>query len=250
MLDEFLARNETYSVRKKDINRRTDDFFLYSPDLDDIITFSGTRVNMIHQKYKDMLKNSDYSSILKTCDHYFIEGEIYRYALNSLEKISGVKKLALVQQLKTKTKILETNPNDIATFIRLLIINGNMKGTKERKRKDRPLVRYVRPSELGMPFKICQNWNGNPYLTLDYDAKENTSQYDLPISEIKELMKDNFIKFDKDYHIALMLPKVINEDTIEQANKALEFEFGRRNDKPIFSVQLIDMPSLKGVEIC
>lgn len=252
MLDRFLEQNETYNVRTNSRSERVVEFFLYNNNYDSVEVY-GIRTNKLHKKYKDQLKDSPYGKLVANnpwCDTYLIDGEIYRYRDNKLTKLSGMFEPILVQQLKTKTKVLANGYEDVATFVRLLVINGNMKGTKEKKRADRPLNKYVRPGELGLPLTAYRSWNGSEYLTFKYDQRSDNLPYDLPVNEMKALMRDNLIKLDQNYHIVVKLPKVLTQDNIVDTNNALMFEFGERNGKPIFEVQLQQLPSLKGEDIC
>lgn len=251
MLEEFLERNQTYNVRSEAVSERTVQFTLYNLNTLDVIQVLGVKTQRLHQKYKDELKNSVYSQYINSQleKAYLIEGEIYVYNNLKFTKISGNTVPVLVQQLKTKTKIVANGYNDIGNFVRLMVINGNMKGTKEKKRADRPMVRQLRPGELGYKLMVNRNWDGRKYLSIT-GTQDDSIQYDLPKDQMKVLMRNNFIKVDENYHTVMTLPKELNAETIDATNKALLFEFGTRNNAPIFSVQLEQAQSLKGEKIC
>lgn len=247
MLKEFLERNPEYSMGQKTLSNKTTMFILYNLEKYDVVEVTGIALYLLHKKYKDEL-------IKKYAKQYYylIEGEIYSLDYNKLTPITGTVRPILVQQLKTKSKVIADGYEDITNFVRLLIVNGNMKGTKEHKRTDRPLLRSIKLSELGLKLKIMNLYNNKSYLTFDYCGEiDNTIEYDLPKDKMKALMRNNFVKIDKDYHTRVILPKVINnEQTIEQANEALLFEFGTRNNNSIFKIELEKVPELKGEDIC
>lgn len=252
MLKDFLERNETYFMHKRKISDRTYLLTLYNIDNCDTVQTTGVLAYKLHEKYIEKLKKGAYSKYVtqSTPLCLLIENEMYILKNEKLIPIANGKQPILVQQLKTKTKVIASGYEEICNFVRLLIVNGNMKGTKEHKREDRPLVRNIRLGDLGYKLEIARSWGGKPFLSLGQYEGLDKINYDLPLEEMKLLIRNNHVKLDQNYHTVVVLPKELKEETIMETNKALLFEFGKRNNKPIFEVQLQVIPSLEGDVIC
>lgn len=250
MLKEFLERNPSYRVQKRQISVRTYELMFYNLDTCEMVQTTGILVPLLHKKFKDKLKDGVYGRYLKQTypTTMLIEGEIYELNENKLTQLSGGIRPVLVQQLKTKTKVIASGYNDISSFVRLLVINGNMKGTREKKREDRPLNKHIRPSDVGYRLTVFNNWNGRKYLSVG--GHDDSITYDIPKNELRTLMQTHHVKVDENYHTVVELPKQINEENIIKANQALLFEFGTRNNAPIFRIELQATPELKGEKIC
>lgn len=225
MIKEFIERNNNeYLVKGAEfISSKTCGFTLYNPEKNDAIYVTGVKLDRLHDKYKKLLKgtplecetSNDYT------DYYAIDGVVYSYTGGKLNQIDN-KYLVLVQEMQTKSKVIAAG--DVANFVKLLVVNSNMKGTGEHPISNSV---YIKPMNIGERINAFE---GGYYIM----GNDDSITYDMPRDELKKFMVNNYVKIDKDYHTVITLPKTFD---IKAYNKALLLEFGKRNGKPIFHIE-------------
>ena len=229
MIKEFIERNNgEYLVKGTEyISAKTYGFTLYNPEKNDAIYVTGVRLDKLHKKCKELLKGTplEYETSNMYTNYYAIDGEVYSFTGGQLHQTQIDKYPVLIQELKTKSKVIAAG-DVVSNFVRLLVINGNMKGTGEH-----PISKsaHIRPMYIGN--KIFKLSSGKLFTTT---IQDNSITYDMPRDELKKFMVNNYVKIDENYHTVIVLPKKFD---IDAYNKALLSEFGTRNGKPIFHIE-------------
>jgi hypothetical protein len=252
MLDKFLENNTEYDIFSEKVSQKTRKFTLYNTTTYDRVVVYGVELTMLHKKYQDFLrKHNIYGAIFKRntifVNYYYICGEIYEVGGGKISKVTGTKRPALVHNLKTKTKLLTYDYGYCAPFVRDLLIYNKMHNTREKSKFiDIELTRY----DVGKLIEIVTNNTGtitglcNTYISSDF------VYYDKPRDEMVDLLRDNYVTIDKNYHTVAVSPKILNDSNFNVANNSLLVKFGTKNNKPVFEIKYYEIPSLKGVTIC
>ena len=222
MLNKFLERNENYNYTSKRLSEKTLKFTLFNEDTLDIINVTGQYVNKLHAKSIDKLKSLGYGWVLGCIfdPYYLIDGDIYDIKNGKFVKITGTTTFNLVQNMKTKSKIIAEREYNIERMLYDIIIERNMRGTKEKMLPTTPLYRRL------------------------YQFSTYTPDH------LRERMNTHVIAVDADKNVIFEMPAALTKETMKEYNDILLQLFGTRNNKPIFEIIEKQLPQTKGENLC
>ena len=247
MLKEFIEKHQQYSVFRERLSQKTNRFLVLDTATMDTIEVLGVSAKYMHKKYKDELLKTDYAPNIIDIDGdtFLIEGELWLYRFGMFKRISGEQRPALVQNMKTKTKVLATNWSNVQINVQNFLLDRNMRGTKETPLT---LTTYINMFNFCCPLRErIVDRKPRLYATYQTDA---TIEYSMSKDDMRELLKTHNILVDKNYNVVAKLPRNFNETNIGEVNECLLTMFGTRKNKPIFEIKWQNLPALKGDKLC
>lgn len=247
MLKEFIEKHKQYTIFREKLSQKTNRFMVLDLVTMDSIEVFGISAKYMHKKYKDELLKTDYAPNIKDVDGdtFLIEGELWLYRFGSFKRISGEQRPVLVQNMKTKTKVLATNWGSVHLYVMDFLLNNNMRGTKEI-----PLTTTTSINMFNFGCSMYERIDrGKTYLCSTY-RQDPAVEYSIPKDELRELLKTHRVLIDKNYNVVVKLPRDINETNINEVNECLLTMFGTRKNKPIFEIKWQNLPLLKGDKLC
>ena len=247
MLKEFIEKHKQYRIFREKLSQKTSRFIVLDLATMDSIEVFGISAKYMHKKYKDELLKTDYAQYIRDVDGdiFLIEGELWLYRFGAFKRISGEQRPVLVQNMKTKTKVLSANWWNVQAFVQDFIVNNSMHNTKEK-----PLIvtTNVNMFNFGCPLRE-RFYDRKLHLYSTYQ-QDPTIEYNMPKDEMLELIKTHFILVDKKYNVVSKLPREFNDTNINEVNECLLTMFGTRKNKPIFEIRWQNLPALKGDKLC
>lgn len=220
---------------------------VWNKDFSDIYTNDFVLcADRVHSKYYKHIKHllSGYNN------EYIIDGEMYRLIDNKIERVTGGKQLALIQRKKTKEKTLAVGRQAISQWVHDFVDGGSMHRTGEKR--NRNILSKLRRVDMGDYYyqNIAKSNGGVGYSWFAGEIQDYNATYGMDKSKVRELVSNYILYIDKDYNIVYKRPINGLQGDPRESNKVLLDMFGKRNDKPIFEVVEIDIPSIKELKVC
>lgn len=190
MLREFIEQHPNHTVAYVSLSRKTKRFILFDDETFDTISVTGVWVKLLHLKHQQKILSTQLAKVLDDDrDHFVIDGEIWRWHNGTLTLISDTPQPVLVQNLKTKTKIIAIGEYNVQKMVYDFTICRNMHGTKEKHL--RPLIELSRCTygcavRIDTTGALEQTWN----------RLNDDQQYSMSRDEVRQSLHDNWLMID------------------------------------------------------